>query len=198
MATGNEMLNREFNDFYHNWRAKADELDGVDVRSAFDRFFTLFVIYNRLYAEATFELARQPGSGVVVPNGSFPDGKAARKYVGQYLNNEHLIDTVENEVPCAEAIQAIVAFLEQGRFFIKLHRVNGTRQPDQDRELLTKLRSNSKDDRAEAVLDFLYSVRCNLFHGHKSFEGIQIEVMRPANTLLLRVIEILFERLNRL
>ena len=192
------MLNPEFTDFYHNWRAKADEYGGHDVRSAFDRFFTLFVIYNRLYAEATFELARQPGSRVVVPNGSFPDGKAAREYVGQYLDPEYLIDAVENDVSCVEAIRAIIAFLDEGRFFIKLHRVKGTRQPDQDQELLRRLRSNSKKERAEAVLDFLYSVRCNLFHGHKSFEGVQIEVMRPANVLLLRVIEILFERLDRL
>lgn len=193
------MLNLEFNEFYRNWRAKADEYQGNDIRSAFDRFFTLFVTYNRLYAEATFELARQPGSGVTLdPKRSFPDGKAARLYVGKYLGREHLIDVLEGDQRCAEAIQAIATFLEQGRFFIKLHMIHGTRQPDKDRELLNKFRSRSKSQRAEAVLDFLYSVRINLFHGHKAFRPVQMGVMRPANVLLTRIVDILHERLNQL
>lgn len=154
----------------------------------------MFVIYNRLYARATFELARRPGSGVRLGR-SFPVGKAAREYVGIYLNNANLIDSLESDPASSEAIEAIKTFLDQGRFFIKLHRLNGTRQPDEDRALLRKFSSNSKDQRAEAVLDFLYSVRCNLFHGHKAFEGVQLEVMRPANLLLFRVVEMLFSRL---
>ncbi len=123
---------------------------------------------------------------------------AARVYVGRYLGSEHLIDMLEGEPSCAEAIQAIVTFLEQERFFIKLHMIDGTRQPGKDRELLGKFRSRSKSQRAEAVLDFLYSVRINLFHGHKAFRPVQIEVMRPANVLLTRIVDILHERLNQL
>jgi hypothetical protein len=190
------MLNKEFHEFFHVWREKAAS-HGHDLRGEFDRFFTLFVIYNRLYAEATFELARRPGSGVRLgANKLFPDGKAARVYVGQYLGNEHLIDVVEGDAGCADAIQSIITFLDEGRFFIKLHRVNGTRQVAEDQELSRKFRSHSKNQRAEAVLDFVYSVRCNLFHGHKSFKAIQLQVIRPANALLLALIEMLFERLN--
>jgi hypothetical protein len=191
------VLNREFQDFVNNWREKAATY-GHNLRGEFDRFFTLFVIYNRLYAEATFELVRQPGSGVTLdPNRSFPDGRAARVYVGQYLGSANVIDVMEGDPVCANAIQSIITFLDEGRFFIKLHRVNGTRQPAEDQKLLRKLRSHSKNQRAEAVLDFVYSVRCNLFHGHKSFRSVQLEVMRPANALLVALIEMLFERLNQ-
>lgn len=80
------MLSPEFRSFYLRWHRKADDYDAQHLGGAFDRFFTLFVVYNRLYAQATFELARQPGSGVHIdPNGFFPDGKAAKKYVGQFL-----------------------------------------------------------------------------------------------------------------
>ena len=190
------MLNQEFREFVHIWREKAAR-HGHNLRGEFDRFFTLFVIYNRLYAEATFELARRPGSGVTLgANNAFPDGRAARVYVGQYLGNEHLIEVMEGDAVCADAIQNIITFLDQGRFFIKLHRVYGTRQEAEDQRLLSKFRSQSKNQRAEAVLDFVYSVRCNLFHGHKSFKAIQLKVIRPANALLLALIKMLFERLN--
>jgi hypothetical protein len=193
------MLNLEFSDFYRDWRHKADEYQGNDIRSAFDRFFTLFVIYNRLYAQATFELVQQPGSGVTLDQKkSFPDGKAAKVYVGKYLGNAQLIDSLEGDQPCAEAIQAIMTFLEEQRFFIKLHMIYGTHQPEKDLELLRKFRSRGKNQRAEAVLDFLYSVRINLFHGHKAFEPVQMGVITPANILLARIVDMLFERLNRL
>jgi hypothetical protein len=192
------MLSREFHTFYNRWRAKANHYHGGDIRAAFDRFFTLYVIYNRLYAEATFELDRQPGSGVsLAQKRSFPDGPAARIYVGKYLGSAYLIDNLEGDPSCAEAINGIVAFLEERRFFIKLHRITGARQPDEDLELLRKFRSRGKIQRAEAVLDYIYSVRCNLFHGHKAFEGVQVEVLRTANVLMLRIIDILFERLDQ-
>lgn len=113
------------------------------------------------------------------------------------FSRELLVDTSEADQNCVTAIQTVISFLDQHRFFIKLHRVDGTRQPHEDRELLRKFRSRSKNLRAEAVLDFLYSVRINLFHGHKTFEQVQLEVMRPANVLLLQIVEMLFAQLDR-
>src|SRR5262249_16400670 len=175
------MLSAEFIDFYHSWQSKAAAYSDEDLRSAFDKLFTLFVVYNRLYAAATLELAHRPESGVVLRGPSFPDGKAARQYVALYLTPESLIDAIEADVHCVDAIKEIIAFLEHGRFFIKLHRVHGTRQPSEDRTLLLQFRSDSKEERAKAILEFVYSVRCNLFHGQKSFEVIQLDVIGPAN-----------------
>ena len=38
-----------------------------------------------------------------------------------------------------------------------------------------------------SVLDFLYQVRCNLFHGQKGFSVEQVQVLQPANILLSAV-----------
>lgn len=195
------MLSPEFRDFYDNWRRKAGEYVGDDdIRAAFDRFFTLWVIYNRLYAEATFHRART-GHLNLANRRSFPDAEAAKIYVRQYLGAANMIGLLEGDPTCTEAIQAVIRLLEgpvNGRqFAIKLHMLDGSHQRDEDVNLLRKFRSRSRDERAAAVLEFLYAVRVNLFHGHKSFRPIQMEVMRPANVLLVRIVDILFERLNR-
>lgn len=46
----------------------------------------------------------------------------------------------------------------------------GAHQGAEDIDLARKFVRRVTDRRAEAVLDFLYSVRINLFHGHKSFK----------------------------
>jgi hypothetical protein len=194
------MVSQEFHTFYNRWRAKANHYHGGDIRAAFDRFFTLFVIYNRLYAEVTFQLARD-GHLNLATRKSFPDSNAAKKYVCQYLGGANLTQLLEANPACARAIQAVIVLLDGPlnghQFAIKLNMVDGSPQRDEDLELLWKFRSRSPNERAAAVLEFLYAVRCNLFHGHKGFDPVQIEVMKPANTLLSRIIEILFERLNR-
>ena len=82
-------------------------------------------------------------------------------------------------------------------FHINLDRVTGNWQPEEDAQHLGLFRSTNVNDRALAVLQFIYAVRCNLFHGHKSFEGVQAEVIQPANVLLLHVNDILFQELDR-
>ncbi len=194
------MLSQEFHNFYNRWRSKANHYRGQDIRAAFDRFFTLFVIYNRLYGEATFELARR---NLINLNRrtSFPDAQAAKEYVRQYLGGPNMMQLLDANPDCVEAIQAVIGLLDgpvQGRqFAIKLNMIDGSPQRDEDLKLLRMFRSASPNERAKGILHFLYAVRCNLFHGHKGFDRVQIEVMRPATVLLLQMIEILFEHLNR-
>lgn len=194
------MLNQEFNDFYQNWRQKADEYQGHDLRNAFDRFLTLYIIYNRLYAEVTRRLARQ-GSVNLESRTAFPDAAAAKTYVSQYLGARNMMGLVNSHPDCVESLQAIIILLTGPvaghQFYIKLDKIDGSFQRDEDLELLNRLQSNNTADRAGAVLDFIYSVRCNLIHGHKGFNPVQIEVIRPATVLLARLVDVLFERLSR-
>src|SRR5687768_10989688 len=99
------MLNPEFHDFYNRWRAKANDYQGEDIHTAFDRFFTLFVTCNRLYAVATFALVRN-NQGHLDPRRSFADGTADKRYVGKYLGKANRIHSLEEDRPGAEAIQA--------------------------------------------------------------------------------------------
>ena len=57
--------------------------------------------------------------------------------------------------------------IENEQFYIKLSIPNGGHQRDKDLALLASLRSTGKK-RLLAVLDSVYTIQCDLFHGHKS------------------------------
>ena len=70
------MLSLEFQEFFQKWIEKADQYGTAEIRELFDKFFTLYVLYNRIYAEATFEHARNGGIDLTHQR-FFPDSKAA-------------------------------------------------------------------------------------------------------------------------
>jgi hypothetical protein len=74
--------------------------------------------------------------------------------------------------------------------------IRGVRMPDADHDLLAGLESRSRNRRAHAVLEVLYAIRCNMFHGHKGFEPIQLELLRPAVLLLQSTINVLYRALD--
>jgi hypothetical protein len=46
------------------------------------------------------------------------------------------------------------------------------------------------------ILEVIYKVRCNLFHGSKLFEPSQKEILIPLNLLLKGIIEKIYEKLT--
>ena len=42
----------------------------------------------------------------------------------------------------------------------------------------------------------LYAIGCNMFHGHKGFEPIQLELLKPAILLLKSTINVLYRALD--
>jgi hypothetical protein len=52
-------LSPELATFCRNWLTKAEAYSSEEIGGAFDQFFRLYVAFNRLYAEATFRLARR-------------------------------------------------------------------------------------------------------------------------------------------
>ena len=73
------MLSPEFERFVHEWLAKAAQYTDTSIDDCYYKFFALFVVFNRLYAEATFELARR-GNITLQPNRLLPDRKGATDY----------------------------------------------------------------------------------------------------------------------
>jgi len=188
-------LSQEFCDFYTNWMDKADQYNFNTLTGCFDKYFTLFVVYNRLYAEATFRLARQNRINLANRT-SFPDSQAARSYVVQYIGSNQLISELEHDRDVNNAIEEIKNLIRDERFYIKLNMVSGNRQRDKDLDLLRRLNSRSQNRKAEAILETLYCIRCNMFHGHKGFSEIQSDLLRPAIIILRKMCEILFSKLE--
>jgi hypothetical protein len=187
------MLSPEFQEFVNKWLAKADRYGDANLEDLFDAFFTLFVVYNRLYAETTFVLARE-GKITIDERKPFPDAKAAKVYVVKYLTANRLVADIDTDPDCKAALDSIIQLLDNNTFSIKLDLIQGNPQPDLDLALLRDLRSADAEARSRAILDVLYSMRCNMFHGHKGFSLVQATILRPATVLLRRVIDILFTR----
>ena len=188
-------LSPQLRNFCDSWRRKAAAYGLDDVGDAFDRFFTSYVVFNRLYVEATHRLARRDA---VRLGDAFPDSRAARDYVIQYCRAAVLTRSWESNAATAEAIHQIAEHLRERRFALKLDPVTGQRRPDKDRALAAALESRGKGQRAKGVLEVLYAIRCNMFHGQKAFDVAQLALLRPAIPLLEGTIETLLGELERL
>lgn len=189
------LLSDEFRMFYQGWMNKADHYSTETASGSFDKYFTLFVIYNRLYAEATFVLGRRNQVNLANKT-AFPDSQAARSYVIQYVGSNHLMSGLENDETAKTALETIKKLIDNESFYIKLNMVTGGRQREKDIELLKRLKSRSLNRRANAILETLYCIRCNMFHGHKGFHEVQTNLLRPAIDILKKVSEILFTKLE--
>tara|TARA_B100000749_G_C18008522_1_gene294257 strand:- start:215 stop:448 length:234 start_codon:yes stop_codon:yes gene_type:complete len=74
--------------------------------------------------------------------------------------------------------------------------VTGNPERDKDLELLSKMEANHTDRKIKAIADFIYSIRCNVFHAQKGYVQNQINVLNPVNTILIKLIELLFDKLK--
>ena len=184
-------LSLELDQFCRSWQTKASAC-GDDLHGCFDKFFTLYVVFNRLYAEATFRLARH---GCVNLRDRFPDAQGAQDYLLQYCGATRLTTAWQSDPIKANALTEIAAHLREGRFALKLDMITGAPRPDADRELLAAMESRGRNRRAKAYLEALYAIRCNMFHGHKGFAPIQIKLLRPALVLLEGTIGVLRQTL---
>lgn len=182
------MIAPHFERFCSTWLSKAEQCDVDSTDGCYDKFFTLFVVFNRLYAEATFELARR-GEISIQPNRPLPDRKGATEYTLLFVGQAAMDQPLQNEL--AGVIEELTGLIEAESFYIKLSNPNGERQREKDLDLLQRLRARGKT-KALAVLDLLYSIRCNLFHGHKAFDPVQVELLRPSIELLSAVIRALW------
>jgi hypothetical protein len=189
------MLDPEFSHFCESWQQKARTYSGETVEDHFDKFFTLYVVYNRAYAEATFWLARN-GQINISRRTSFPDSEAATSYVLKFVSATRFLTAIEGPEQCRNAIAEICRFIDEAQFAIKLDMVYGQPQRDKDLKLAQDLRAASANTRAHAVLEFIYAIRCNTFHGHKRFQPVQVDVLRPTIILLEKAIETVLEVLN--
>ena len=109
----------------------------------------------------------------------------------QFCGAEALIRAWDGEPNTMAALRQIADHLREGRFALKPDMMTGERKPDADSELLGAWESRSRNRRAHAVLEALYAIRCNMFHGHKGFDPMQLELLRPAVLLLESTIDVL-------
>ena len=196
-------LNQEFKSLCQRWREKALQYDVEDTHQLFDKFFSLYVAYNALYAETAAYLhrkaSREGKEEYKLDDDSFPDKKAATKYVLDLLTSRGLMQSLEGTEPTKQAIEQLKTIISKQNslhFWICLDPVFGEPQEDKDEELIKMLNSSSTDERARAVLQLIYQVRCNMFHGRKSVSPVQKQLLIPLTVILEKIIDQLYRKLE--
>lgn len=164
--------------FCKRWIDKAGAYRSNNLEDLFDRFFTLFVAYNRFYSAAA-ELHRatiEPRQAQFLQG----DRKEATTVMARLIRQSRFADAIKENPTIAAACQAISTLLQERRFF--LHSVRDTKEPDLARD--AKLADGLSKHCLLSVLECLYQIRCNIFHGEKEFAPRQAELLAPAITLL--------------
>ena len=196
-------LNSDFKSLCDRWRNKAKFYDVENEDQLFDKFFSLYVVYNALYVETTAYLHRKAikegKDEYKLEDDSFPDKQAATKYVLELLKSKSLMDSLEQTHNTKQAIGQLKMLIDRNSdadFCICLDPVFGKPQLDKDKELEQMLSSQSTDERARAILEVIYQVRCNMFHGRKNLEPVQKKILVPLSALLEKIIEKLYHKLD--
>ena len=177
-------LHYEFKEFWEGWMKKVSAIELKGLADYYDKFITLFVIYNRLYANATFWLWDSQRAPFPGKSNSFPDTKAACVYVGQFLGEAEMMETLRQNPETHNAINSLLNVLRRGDRYFKLKMPRAEPDPKEDEKLLKKLESDNPVEQAQGVLEIIHCVRCNTFHGSKNFSYVQIEILGPIITLL--------------
>jgi hypothetical protein len=181
----------QFEDFYQNWLRKADSYTNDSLENHFDKFISLFIIYNFFYLEIKRKLALSEAS----IGKNVTEKTLATVFVVQYLKASRFINLLLDDEQRKGCLSEICAIIENESFYI-IHSTGGEPLVDSDKRLLKKLKSNEKQEKSVAILSLFYHIRCNLFHGRKGFEEEQKKLLVPMNILLRKIIEIIYDNLK--
>jgi hypothetical protein len=174
--------------FCDRWIQKSEQTSGDRLADAYDRFFALWVVYNRLYEEAArmmvagrhSEFAKY-GSKARRQYNPAPEGLSATRGVTMFCKRRLILPP--------ESVAYIIQSIDEGRFYF--HENYETEMPDfeKDKELASK-----RD--AASILTLIYRARCNLFHGQKEFNSVQLDLLHHMSEILASVIGSLRERID--
>ncbi len=168
-------LSRDFTlSLCRRWLKKASECDGAKLEGAFDRFFSLFVAFNAVYVYLS-------------PNDD-RDRQQATKLFPKVVGSDSLAEALDGNGG-SDDIRKLSELIGPGGGFF-LHGKLGVPNRAHDEEVGRQLVSLDPTARVDAVLRFLYQLRCNLFHGRKDMAEEQRRVLVPANRCLERVVRV--------
>jgi len=180
-----------FEKFVKDWIDKAESYrDMGDLRQVFDKFISLYVAYNAIYAEVQ-RMMLEDGK---IKEKHCGDKMAAVYHISKYLGYNELADEFRKHNNELDEIKSII----RSHDFI-LHSRGADRLDlrKKDEALLKEIESEQSESFSEAVLLAIYLTRCNLFHGAKAYVDDQERVLLPMSTMLRTVIDLALPKLHR-
>jgi hypothetical protein len=177
--------------FCERWLEKADIYREGDIKDCFDKFFTLFVVYNALYGETARRLIQ---NGTIKVNQD-TDKKSATEHVPTYLGHSALAHAIKSDIVTIQAVNDFVGYIERGDFYLHTNKSTGEADKSDDLKHVQKINNGSDKEFCESCLVFIYKARCNMFHGGKQFHPYQGNLLRPMMIVLSKVITELMRKL---
>ena len=175
-------MEKETIEYIESWNKKLEQIKKDDLNSLFDKFNTLYPIYNRLYNDIH---RKNP------PDNRIGDFVKATEFLRDSIGADIIIEktSVNNK-----DIQGVVELINNKIFHINL--ADGIPQEANDEQLVKNLSSDNNDIKARAILSLIYNIRTNIVHGEKQYKEYQRLILEPVIHLIETMIKIMIEKLN--
>lgn len=175
-------------EFFDGWLQKSETYNEQETAGAFDKFFTLFVLFNALYNEATDRLLIE--NKITKTKKDIGDRNGATKNTILFIGADNLYLSLKNK--CGNEIDKVAGLIEDKTFYF--HMEKGTTVPDnkKDQECVDGIRSGNKQKYCDGILQLIYQTRCNMFHGSKQFDIIQVKLL----SLFIKIVTVLIDELR--
>lgn len=161
--------------FMTRWLRKSLGYNLNKLHGCFDAFFSDFVLYNFLYDYICQEDERRfPEEG---------DKKRAVEVARRFLGSS----VIAGDAEIQRSAQELVTLVTKKSFYL--------RDDMWDAERVARLGTTDPELWSKALMEVLYQIRCNTFHGRKPFHEAQKRVLVPCITILRRVNDLLIEKL---
>lgn len=195
-----ELNFRALESFCTAWLQKAGRINTDSLEGVFDRFFTLWVVFNRLYEEAGRALVcrghpiyrpfiKRRGARVFAPP---PDKISATKGIAAFVGKTRLMDSIYRDAEAMHGLEYIHDAIRYGMFYF--HENYETGEPDTAKDII--LVDKAIGGCVESTLSLIYQARCNLFHGQKAFTEAQRELLNGMSSILTQVIQCLLQTIE--
>jgi hypothetical protein len=173
------------------WLNKATSRQQVldETMLAFEKFFSLFVAFNILYSHAAIKLEE--------PNPR-EDKKHATRTFALWVGHEVILSNLDANPVSVQDLATLRGLIQRTAqanapfFLFWLPGTDGIPKSDvsKNSQLCQRLVSDQPVLRAEAILEYLYMVRCNIFHGTKALVRSQLEMLEPSIRCLEQIVEL--------
>ncbi len=182
------MMHPDTKELIENWEIKSAQINTENLDGLYNKFTTLFTIYNRLYNE-TFSILKRENK---LTKSNYPDHEKATLLIIEFLGAQNIVDKF-NENNQAD-LDGVINLLTNKVFNINLE--DGNPRPDMDNQLLINLKNTDVNIKSRAILFLIYNVRNNVIHGYKDFQEYQRLIVEPLINLLESLIQLFKEKVK--
>lgn len=161
------------NEIAKRWFEKSKNYtDKENIVNVMDKFFSLYVAYNAFYSQFSEKNKND-------------DRSCATTRMAEYLKRNRI--TVLNDFEAE--IYRMIKPVEDDEFYI----YGNDNKDDFKNDAVIILKIKEDINNYGAILNFIYGIRCNMFHGEKQIIGEQIKLLDPPNIIMEKLLDVLIK-----